>query len=280
MNWRSSSLEKSTDTVRAAPVAGVVLGLAFLALGCTEENPTPVGSPPLLETGADMVIQGLEHTITVKGVKEGDLYADSAFWYRDSSVYHLVNPHLILYTSGTGTERARVHSISGRFNPTTREMLAQGDVVLTIVEGERRVESQELNYNPNGDRIWSDSATTMVEQGRITEGLGFDSDLNFRRTVVGPGSIRNTSGGAAGPVVPNPTPMAGSDAGVPVGSILPGAEVVPDTLGPRPDTLGRVPDTLGPKPRTLGPSPARSAPGPGALRTTVDGPRRAPEGTG
>ncbi len=280
MNLRSSNLEISKNTSFAAPVAGVVVCLAFLALGCTEENPTPVGSPPLLETGADMVIKGLEHTITVKGVKEGDLYADSAFWYRDSSVYHLVKPHLILYTSGTGTERARVHSLSGRFNPTTREMLAQGDVVLTIVDGERTVESQELNYNPNGDRIWSDSATTMVEQGRITEGLGFESDLNFRRTVVGPGSIRNTSGGGAGPVVSNPASSAASDAGVPVGRVLPGVEVVPDTLGPRPDTLGRVPDTLGPKARTPGPTPDRSTPGSGALKTTVDGPRRAPEETG
>ena len=63
----------------------------------------------------------------------------------------------------------------------------------------RRVESEELNYNPNGDRIWSDSATTMIEPGRISEGLGFESDLNFRRTVVGPGSIRNTGGGGGTP---------------------------------------------------------------------------------
>ncbi len=65
-------------------------------------------------------------------------------------------------------------------------------MVLVITEGNKQVESEELNYDPNGDRIWSDSATTMVEPGRVSEGLGFESDLNFRRTVVGPGSIRNT----------------------------------------------------------------------------------------
>jgi hypothetical protein len=72
-------------------------------------------------------------------------------------------------------------------------------VILVITEGNKRVESEELHYDPNGDRIWSDSATTMIEPGRVSEGLGFESDLNFRRTVVGPGSIRNTGGGGGVP---------------------------------------------------------------------------------
>ncbi len=175
----------------------VASALVLLLGACSEENPTPVGSPPLLETGADMVIQGLRHIITLNGVKEGELFADSAFFYRDSSIYHLRTPELILFTE-TGAQRARVTAERGRFNPNTREMLAQGGVILVIMDGNKRVESEELNYNPNGDRIWSDSMTAMVEPGRISEGLGFESDLNFRRTVVGPGSIRNTGEGRSG----------------------------------------------------------------------------------
>jgi len=59
----------------------------------------------------------------------------------------------------------------------------------------RQVESQELNYDPNGDRIWSDSLTVLREQGTISQGMGFTSDLDFRQARVGPGSIRNTGGG-------------------------------------------------------------------------------------
>ena len=73
-------------------------------------------------------------------------------------------------------------------------MVARGDVVLTIPEGNRRVETQEINYDPNGDRIWSDSLTVMREQGTVSEGMGFSSDLDFRRLQVGPGSIRGTGG--------------------------------------------------------------------------------------
>lgn len=175
-----------------------VTALVLLAGACSDEVQTPVASPPLLETGADMVIQGLRHIITLNGVKEGELYADSAFFYRDSSIYHLRTPELILFTEGSGVQRARVTAERGRFNPNTREMLAQGGVILVITEGNKRVESEELHYDPNGDRIWSDSMTAMVEPGRVTEGMGFDSDLNFRRTVVGPGSIRNTGGNSSG----------------------------------------------------------------------------------
>ena len=50
------------------------LFLVAASFGCTEENTAPVASPPLLETGADLVINGLEHLITLEGVKEGLLF--------------------------------------------------------------------------------------------------------------------------------------------------------------------------------------------------------------
>lgn len=173
------------------------LGILGPSLACTEESQTPVASPPLLETGADAVMTGLEHYISLKGIREGLLYADTAFSFEDSASYLLVNPSLVLYTE-TGVERARVTASGGVFNPATKEMLAQGGVVLVITEGNRRVESEELNYNPNGDRIWSDSLTIMREPGRVLEGIGFDSDLNFLNATVGPGSMRHTGDGPVG----------------------------------------------------------------------------------
>jgi LPS export ABC transporter protein LptC len=172
----------------------VAMCLVWPAVACQEENTTPVASPPLLETGADMVMTDIKLNITIESIREGELFADTAFMFRDSSVYHLRNPELVLFTEA-GAQRARVTAERGRFEPNSRSMLANGNVILLITDGNKRVESQELNYDPNGDRIWSDSATTMIEPGRILEGLGFESDLDFRRTVVGPGSIRNTGGG-------------------------------------------------------------------------------------
>ena len=191
---------KDSGLMRPCSRGSTVAALALVLFGmaCAEEPSTPEASPPLLETGADMVLQGLRHLITKDGIREGELFADTAFMFRDSSVYHLRNPELILFTEN-GVQRARVTADRGRYEPSNQSMLANGNVVLVITDGNKRVESQQLNYDPNGDRIWSDSATTMVEPGRISEGLGFESDLDFRRTVVGPGSIRNTGGGGGLP---------------------------------------------------------------------------------
>ena len=171
----------------------LLLGLGLAGVGCTQEDTTPIAAPELLESGADHVMFGLVQQVSVNGIREGRVEADTAFAYPDSSLYSLRNPILVLYNE-QGAERARVIAKRGRFNYATKEMVARGDVVLTIPEGNKRVETEELNYDPNGDRIWSDSLTVMREQGTVSEGMGFSSDLDFRRLQVGPGSIRSTGG--------------------------------------------------------------------------------------
>jgi LPS export ABC transporter protein LptC len=169
-----------------------LIGLTLLA-GCGDENQAPVASPELLETGAESVIYRMVTLITVNGVQEARVEADTAYLFPDSTVYSLRNPLLILFTP-QGVERARVVSREGRINLSTKELLAMGDVVLTIPEGDRRVETQELNYDPNGDKIWSDSASTMWEGTTVTRGESFESDLEFRRAVVLNGSITQEGG--------------------------------------------------------------------------------------
>jgi LPS export ABC transporter protein LptC len=172
----------------------VLLAVVGVLSACTEEFATPVGSPALLDTGADAVFIGLEHFITLDGVREGKLFADTALLYNDSSLYVLTNPILVLFTE-TGVQRARVTAQRGRMKTTSQEMVAQGNVILDITEGNKRVESAELHYDPNGDRIWSDSLTTMYEAGTTIRGIGFRSDLEFRQVRVGAGSIRSGGGG-------------------------------------------------------------------------------------
>jgi len=222
-----------------------LLGLVAAA-ACTEEAATPVASPALAETDADAIWTNLRHNVTLEGVRVGEIVADTAFSFRDSSVFHLLHPTLDLFEEGTGVRRAQVNAEWGRYNPLTREMLARGNVVLIIAEGNRRVESQELNYAPGGDRIWSDSFTVMTEPGRISEGMGFDSDLEFRQATIGPGSIRNTETGREGAEVEG-APGAGGQAAEPPDS---GSAALPDTAadtvpGGRPteppDTGGVVP---------------------------------------
>lgn len=170
---------------------------AALATGCGEDDTAPIASPELLEAGAESVIYQMVMEITVNGIREGRVEADTAFIYPDSSIYSLRNPVLVLFEEETGVQRARVVSERGRFNFETRELQAQGNVVLTIREGNRQVETQELHYDPAGDQIWSDSATVMREGTTVTRGESFRSDLDFQRAEVINGSIIHEGGDAA-----------------------------------------------------------------------------------
>lgn len=180
--------DKILSGVRGFLILSIVL-VATLS-GCAEENTAPIASPELLETGADNVIYRMVTLLTVNGIQEARVEADTAYYFSDSTVYSLRNPTMILYNE-QGVERARVVSLSGRLNLSTKEFVARGDVVLTIPEGDRQVETQELNYDPNGDRIWSDSASVMREGATVTRGQSFESDLDFQRAEVVRGSMTN-----------------------------------------------------------------------------------------
>lgn len=175
-------------TARNRVSLAVLFLLPILGAGCAEEDTTPIASPELLETGAQSVIYLMVTEITVNGIREGRVEADTAYLYPDSSLYSLRNPVLVLFDE-QGIERARVISQRGRFNFASKELVARGDVVLTIREGDRQVETQELHYDPNGDQIWSDSTSVMREGNTITRGESFRSDLEFRRAEVINGSI-------------------------------------------------------------------------------------------
>src|SRR5690606_21094199 len=76
----------------------------------------------------------------------------------------------------TGAQSGRLTSDLGTLDMRTEAMTARGNVVLFTTETNRRIESAELHFDPAADRIWSDSATTIYENGSVMRGEGFSSD--------------------------------------------------------------------------------------------------------
>jgi LPS export ABC transporter protein LptC len=163
-------------------LAGLLTGVLVLG-GCGSQEDTPVVSPDLLEVDADGVIYGMRSLITLEGVREGMVRADTAYFYEDSSSVELRQLSLTVYTED-GRERALVTAERGWLNVDTNEMVARGNAVLTVRADGRIIESAELNYNPNEDRIWSDSATVQRLDGTVSEGSSFESDLEFTNVRI------------------------------------------------------------------------------------------------
>lgn len=178
-----SRLRRVIEAVARGLAGVMVAGLVLAAAACGEEADTPVVAEDLARIDADNVVYGMTQILTREGVREGVIEADTAYFYQDSSAVHLRGVQMTLYRE-EGGERAEVVAERGRLDPRTQEMVGQGDVVLTIPEGNRRIETEELHYSSRGDRIWSDTYTIMEQDGEVTCGTAFRSDLEFRNVVI------------------------------------------------------------------------------------------------
>ena len=150
---------------------------------CQEGQNTPVASE-FMEGIEAPVVFGMTSFITVDGVREGRVEADTAFTYPDSAKIDLRRMTVWFYDE-EGRERATVIGRTGEWFQETNYMVARGDVVLRIHTDSSRLESAEIHYDPDSERIWSDSATVRtLADGSVTRGSAFESDIEFENVVV------------------------------------------------------------------------------------------------
>jgi len=166
------------------------LSSAAMLGACEEPTVGAVADGALQEIGADNVVFGMISFMTSRGIREGRVEADTAYMFADSAQADLRGMRIVFYNEN-GTARATVTGLTGEWDQTTDRMTARGDVVLVVHEDGRKIESPELHYDPNQDRVWSDSATVQVLNGATTRGSSFTSDLGFRNVT-----IRDIRGGA------------------------------------------------------------------------------------
>ena len=159
-----------------------LVGLVALA-ACQEGQNTPVASEFMAGIDAPVVF-GMTSFLTVDGVREGRVEADTAFTYPDSAKVDL-RVMTVWFYDEEGQERATVSGRTGEWHQETNYMVSRGDVVLRIHTDSTRIESAEIHYDPDTERIWSDSATVRtLADGTVTRGSAFESDIEFENVVV------------------------------------------------------------------------------------------------
>lgn len=177
---------------RMREMAALLACAALATAGCGEQRAVTPLPEELRDIEADQVLFDVVTHVTLDGIREARIEADTAYLWQDSASVALRTLSLIMYDDN-GEERARVTSRSGLLNEDTQHMVARGDAVLVMAD--RRIESAEIHYEPQADRIWSDSTTVMVmtEGNRVVEGSSFLSDANFENIFIQ--NQRTRSGG-------------------------------------------------------------------------------------
>lgn len=153
------------------------------AIGCGGETAAPVAGDEFQATAADQILFDLRHNMTVGGVRQALLVADTALLYEDSAAVEVRQMHLTLFDE-QGRQAADLTADSGELNTRTEAMVARGHVVLLSQGGARRIETEELHFDPNGDRIWSDVPTTLREDGTVVRGSGFTATAGLEDITI------------------------------------------------------------------------------------------------
>jgi LPS export ABC transporter protein LptC len=156
--------------------------LAALALGaCRSPEGPPVTQVGSAADSADQVMIKVRTLLTERGVQQGELFADTAYIYDDGSRYELRNVRTTFNTP-TGAPNGTLTARRGRYDIRQRIMEGFGDVVVVTTDGKRLL-TPHLRFDQARNLVRSDSAFTLIEGSRRSEGLGFESDPNVTRFV-------------------------------------------------------------------------------------------------
>jgi len=154
------------------------LAAAMALAACESVENTTVANEFMQGIDAPVVF-GMSSYITTEGVRQARVQADTAFTFADSAKVDLRVMTVDFYDEA-GVERATVRGTHGEWNQDTDLMVARGDVELLVHSDSSIIRSQEIHYDPQTDRIWSDSATSRtMTDGGVTSGSAFESDIEF-----------------------------------------------------------------------------------------------------
>jgi LPS export ABC transporter protein LptC len=159
----------------------VCLVAAILLVGCGQQATTPGATMDSIDLEADNVIIGAEHRMTNLGVLTAVMRSDTAYAYEQTNNMDLRGNVTVSFRDERGSEAGTLTSRTGDYNMGINLFVARGDVVLITdgPNGPRRLETDELHYDINGDRLWTDRPFTFHESGRVSRGNSFRTDSQF-----------------------------------------------------------------------------------------------------
>ncbi len=150
---------------------GAVAALGVALAGCGSEE-GPVAERGFRDLPADQVVFEVDYYMKDLGVLRAHLHADTALVWEDSAKTVMYPVELTLYDPN-GAESAHLTADEGELDTNTQRTVARGNVVLVTTQGDRRILTEELHYDPREGQIWSDVHTVMFEGESRLEGAGF-----------------------------------------------------------------------------------------------------------
>lgn len=135
------------------------------------------GGTEYRELPSDQIMIGVTVNSTSNGIRSATGTYDTVYVFNDSSSYHVKGVRSQLFNAA-GEPTATITADSGVMNLATDALVARGNVVLITQTG-CRIESEQLDYDPQLRRISSPVAARFLAGGRETTVTSFDADDEF-----------------------------------------------------------------------------------------------------
>jgi LPS export ABC transporter protein LptC len=164
---------------RSLVLSGLVAACALG--GCRGSEQPPVTAVPAAADSADQVMIEVRTLLTERGVKQGELFADTAYVYDDNSRFEFRNVRTTFNTP-TGAPNGTLTAKRGRYDIRQRLLEGFGNVVVVTTDGKRLL-TPHLRFDQARNVVRSDSAFTLIDGTRRHQGVGFESDPNVTRFV-------------------------------------------------------------------------------------------------
>jgi LPS export ABC transporter protein LptC len=169
------------------PVPSFLRGLMVLfgtagMLACGDQQAPPVVQDSFLPDSAEQMMFFASFALTDRGVLRADVKADTLLQYQQGTLTELRQVTTTFFTE-MGEKDAVLTSREGTYQARVGTMEARGNVVVVATDG-RRLETEQIKYDPSRNEVTSDSAFTLTDKGEVTRGVGFITDPQLSRIQI------------------------------------------------------------------------------------------------
>jgi LPS export ABC transporter protein LptC len=149
--------------------------LILAVISCRDAHEPPVAAGAGVADSADQVFFGAQYVLTTKGIKRGDLTADTAYVLDDQTRFDLRKAHTV-FTTEAGAPQGTMDANKGVYSTRTQILEGWGDVVIKMVDG-RTLKSPHVVYNQVTQVLSSDTTFVASSTQGTQTGIGFTTKL-------------------------------------------------------------------------------------------------------
>lgn len=176
-----------------AVLAGFAIAAVFSTAACNSQGsapPTKQHSETMADS-AEQILFNVRTILTTRGVQRGELFADTAYVFDESTRFELRKIRATFNTA-TGAKDGVMSADRGRYSTRLQVLEGFGNVIIVTNDG-RRLTSPQLKYTQGLNEVSSDTSFTLVEPGRTLSGIGFRADPQLTHfTILRGGKTRGS----------------------------------------------------------------------------------------